>query len=469
MKKRAFAVFLVVVIGLSLAACGKGQRVSETDLSENENIVTQQEEDRDEAVPEWEFKTTASIEETVLLDENDIKITATGLKYTDDSVALELTIENHTDKDLSFVSGITGSNRNAVNGYMLPDSYGYWHIEVDAGKREDTSYSFDIDELLIYGITEIADIQMGFFVQDEEYDYTIYGPLQIKTSVAESHDYGTNTYQKIMSGGVLEKIGNCTVNYYGEDELYDHNGVRIVSEALITNQYGEKVVLLEIVNDSSEIVYGTVTEISVNGLIVSDSEVTMGVDDSINPGTRRIKAWTLNEILRADFLEVFGISGVGEFSCLFTVNDEDYRESISQEEISFKISEEASLFDADGVEVYNENGIRIISKGLFEAYYEYSNDIEIVLLIENHSSEEIYIDVAGHSVFINGSMRDNMTVGQKVPSEKYAAVDVELDASGLDETGIHDIDDIKEAEIAFQIKDAEGNVIAQPLVSVNYQ
>ena len=51
------------------------------------------------------FKTAANIEETVLVDENDIKITATELNYTDYSVELGLLIENNSSVNLSFTSG----------------------------------------------------------------------------------------------------------------------------------------------------------------------------------------------------------------------------------------------------------------------------------------------------------------------------------------------------------------------------
>ena len=56
-------------------------------------------------VPEM-FPEQATIEETVLVDEKDAKITATKLTYPGSSAELSLIIENNSNEDLSFHSGI---------------------------------------------------------------------------------------------------------------------------------------------------------------------------------------------------------------------------------------------------------------------------------------------------------------------------------------------------------------------------
>ena len=42
-----------------------------------------------------------------------------------------------------------------------------------------------------------------------------------------------------------------------------------------------------------------------------------------------------------------------------------------------------SSFDESGKEVYNENGIRIVSKGFLEDDFELSDDLNMVFLVEN--------------------------------------------------------------------------------------
>lgn len=93
------------------------------------------------------FSSQATIEETVLVDESDVKITATGLSYTDYSAELSLLIENNTDLDLSFYSGTAGYSCNAVNGYMSDE--GYMNVDVSAGKKATEDISFDASSLAI--------------------------------------------------------------------------------------------------------------------------------------------------------------------------------------------------------------------------------------------------------------------------------------------------------------------------------
>ena len=68
-----------------------------------------------------EFQKTAMIEETVLYDAQDVRITATGLSYNNTSVDINLDIENNSNKDLSFTACTLGYSCNSVNGYMIPE------------------------------------------------------------------------------------------------------------------------------------------------------------------------------------------------------------------------------------------------------------------------------------------------------------------------------------------------------------
>ena len=126
-----------------------------------------------------QFNPSATIEETVLVDECDIKITATGIKYTAYDVKLSLAIENNSDQDLSFYSGTSGYNCNSINGYMVDN--GYLNADIAAGKKSNETVSFSVDELTLLGFDDIADIELGFSITDSNYDdYLQTGPRQIK-------------------------------------------------------------------------------------------------------------------------------------------------------------------------------------------------------------------------------------------------------------------------------------------------
>lgn len=246
------------------------------------------------------FNAAANIEETVIIDENDIKITATELKYTDSSVKLNLLIENNSNTNLSFISGSMGYNCNSVNGYMVGD--GYLNADIAAGKKSHESISFSRDMLAVYGITEIADIQIGVYVKDEDYEEFYTGMGQIKTSGADSYDYEDNSYQKSVKSGIWETVYNCSIDYYAEEELYHQNDVRVVSETLMTNKDGEKVVLIEVENNSQEMIYGVTSDIMVNGLML---KVARWSSESISPGCRRIIDLSIASMLDKAYWPVF--------------------------------------------------------------------------------------------------------------------------------------------------------------------
>ena len=477
---------ILFAMTLALAACGNhedasGQGTSETMKLQTESIAAQESADTEEieeqteesdfqktSTPEEDIQvesvnTSANLEETVLVDENDVRISVTGIEYKDHHIELKLTLENNSDKDLSFISGSIGYSCNAVNGYMMP--VGYLNTKVAAGKKANETIRFGYEELSLYGITEIADIQLGFDIQDEDYNHFYTGPRQLRTSAADSYDYEVDTYHQIIRSGAWEKLYKCTIDYFAEEELFDQNNIQIISEALVTNKDGEKTFFIEVVNDSEEQIVVALSDIMLNGLGVCDSTWSSGY---VNPKTRCIIDLSPSSMLEEAYWEALGISDIGDFSFSFLVYDSDYESINAQQTINIVISEMAAMIDETGDELYNENGIRIISKGLLEDSSTYSDDIHMLLLVENSASETIYIDDVFDSLSVNDFMTDYYMRSRQVPPGKYALVDIEIYASSLENSGIMGIEDISEAEISFKVRDEDYDTIAEPAVFVIY-
>lgn len=107
-----------------------------------------------------EFKKTATIEETVLYNDNGIVITAKDLTYEDSGVTLNLLLENNRDEELSFSS----VNSTSVNGYMLYG--GNLNCDVAAGEKADGEMYISYNEMRLHGIYELAELGLQFTVED---------------------------------------------------------------------------------------------------------------------------------------------------------------------------------------------------------------------------------------------------------------------------------------------------------------
>lgn len=299
MKKILTAAFLLLLMS-ALAGCG-GNKTMEA------------------------FNTEATIEPTVIYDENGVRITADQLTYDNFSAELSLTFENGSDKKLSFISGSAGYHVNSVNGYMI--DVGYVNCEVEAEQSATDALTFDFNELNIYGITEIADMEIGFDISDGEYNSVYTGPVQIKTSAAESYDYTVNTYQEILNNGAFENAFNSTVNYFSDDDLYSNYNICVTSAALMTNSDGEPVLMFEIENNSQSEVVVSINDVSINGNIVREDHWS---SDNINAGKKRLVDLQLTDLADGYEGDFSGISNASSISFTFSVGENWYEPADSQ-------------------------------------------------------------------------------------------------------------------------------------------
>ena len=240
MKTKFLSILLAMVLLASLAACssadvpGSGagsQPASAGDAASSTSDGNAAEQSEATLEP---FNRNAALDETVLVDEGGIKITATGLTYTDYSVELALTIENNSGKDLSFVSGSLGYSCNSINGYMIDD--GYLNCDVSNGKKANEVIEFGYDALMPYGINEIADLEIGFTITDDDYNSTYTGPRALRTSAADAHDYGTDHYQQTIASSAAMNTYGYEVVYFGQDAVYEQNGVKLLSSGVLRDK-----------------------------------------------------------------------------------------------------------------------------------------------------------------------------------------------------------------------------------------
>ena len=196
-----------------------------------------------EETPALEKKGIA-IDEAVLLDEADVKITAKSLDVNGVfGPSIQLLIENNSDKSL------TVQARNAsVNGYMIETMMS---SDVAAGKKANDELTFMGSDIETAGITTIFDSESW----DTYLDTDLIG---IKTSAAEGF-----TYEYDNSG-------------YG---VYDDNGVEIVVKGLSDDSILGPSIVVYISNTSEKNVCVQACDVSINGFMVDpifSSEVVAG-------------------------------------------------------------------------------------------------------------------------------------------------------------------------------------------------
>ncbi len=279
------------------------------------------------------FHTDATITETVLWDERDVRVTATALSYSSWSADLELTIENNSNEDFCFSAGTVSYCWNAVNGYMVAD--GYLMEDLEAGESVETELSFDYYTLQQYGINEIADITFGLCVEDDDYNEFYLTPKKLETSAAGSYDYETDTYMEGVGNGLYLQMADYTTEYLAEDTMYDNNGIAMISEVLMSQTKEDETsyaAFLEMRNQSEYNIYVTFSDLSINGVSLYESTYA---SLEMLPGTRGVKAINLANLLsRYEGEEDITQDGITSFTFTLSIKNENYENALTPQEIT---------------------------------------------------------------------------------------------------------------------------------------
>lgn len=469
--KKSLSILSALAIMLSLTACSgdSGSSVSSESTAQTESSTPastsapEKKPTANNSAKLGEFQKTATIAETVMMDEGGVKITATGLNYKNYAFELDILIENNSPKDLSFISGSMGYCCNSINGIMVSD--GYFTCDVPAGKKATDSISFSYDGLMLYGINEVADIEIGFDISDDDYNHTYSGPRKVKTSIADSFNYTENRYQTAINSDQCKNTYNYSIEHFSAEELYNENGLKVVSAALMTNKDGDRALLLEAVNNSSEQVKLVTKQIGINGLLVESENWS---NDTINPEKTCIIDVKLSDIMRDSYWDIYGIKEIGELSLDIETKRADGSVITEAKTITIKIPYTKAEFDASGKEIYSGNGIRILSKGVVESGLEYSKDMYALFIIENTNAEKITVDDVYNSLSVNGFMCDYIFPQTTIDASGYAMLAIRLRESSLEKNKIAAASEIAEIEVSADIRNNSGKKLDSPTLKLTF-
>ncbi len=408
------------------------------------------------------FSKKATIAETILVDESNVRITATGLSYSSYAAELELTIENNSDKDLCFISGSLSYSCNSVNGIMVAE--GYLNCDVAAGKKAMDTISLSYAALQLYGIQEIADIEIGFYTTDSDYKHTYFTPRQVTTSVHDSYDYSKPRYQETITSAAAQNTFEYKIPFFATDKLYEKDGIVIASQALIRNSDGEQSLLVEVENQSQDTRNVSVSNIFINNLLVEGSRWS---SDTIAPGKRAIIDIDLSSVLDERYWKLYGIQDIGSIGFAVQQSDMDWNELTEPEPVVIEVAE-ASGIDKGGEELYNQNGVRIVAKTVLGPASEYDSYYNILLLAENTGSDTVKVEIPFKVLSINGFMVDYYGKIWELQPGQCALMEIQLFDNDLEEIKVSEADQITQVEFTLEIKQGK-TLLDDPSITMNCQ
>lgn len=237
-KKKFLAVLLCMLL---IATTSAGCTSLEGEVSESDSL------------------SEVSIEEQLVFDKDDIKITATGLEKGVLGPELKLLIENNSSKD------ITVQSRNAsINGIMVEPTMS---AQVAPGKKANDSLTFGTSELDECGIEQIATMEFYFTIFDTDSWDNIVDSDKIKIDTSAVDDYE----QKYDDSGNV---------------LVEKDGIKIIEKGLSKDgSFWGPGVILYIENNSDKDITVQVRDVSVNGFMVDSS-----MSEDVAAGKRALSA-----------------------------------------------------------------------------------------------------------------------------------------------------------------------------------
>ena len=222
-----------------ISSVGNASENSSSDKGESNNEKKADKESADSS------KNAITVEEKVLVDQNNVKITMTGIDKGIFGTELKLLIENNSD------AGLTIQTRDAsVNGFMTDTMMSQ---DIAAGKKSNSSITFSASDLEKSGITTISDIEFKFhvFTTEDWEDYLNTDVVRVETSA-----YGSFEQPVDDSGKVF----------------YEQNGIRIIGKGLSSNDsiFGPGLIMY-IENNTDKNITVQSRDTSINGFMVETS------------------------------------------------------------------------------------------------------------------------------------------------------------------------------------------------------
>ena len=267
------------------------------------------------------------------------------------------------------------------------------------------------------------------------------------SSSVEEDDGESSSVEQIPDGEIT----------IAETVLYEAEGVTITATGYEESWSGPQIKIV-VENDTKQNLLVTVQSLSVNGYMMP----TASLYAQVAAGKKTNDAISL----LSSELEQAGIDTIANLQFYLKIADSDsYDTLISSDLITLDTSAAGyqQPVDDSGVVLYEENGIRIISRGLQQSPIW---DGTLVFLMENNSGEPITI--SAENVSVNGFMEDvslwsDLRDGTRLIDGMYL-----LDLSDLK---LESIEDVENIELNFRIihSDTWDEIVTTDVISLSFE
>ncbi len=470
-QRRSWSLLLALLLAAALAGCGgkAAPGITQTTNAPQGSTAPQE-----SAVPgiqssgasgagTLEFRKTATVEETVLYDVGGVKITATGLDYTRWEAELSLSIENNSAKELTFLSGTLGYACNAVNGYMVPD--GYLNCTVGPGKKASDTIGIDIDNLLLCGVTEIAEMDVAIEITDPDYKSVYTGPISLQTSAYAGWSFDEDGFRNAFCSEELQGSLGYTVECFYAEELALGSSLAAVGEAVMRTEDDELVLVLEVENRGSAMRYVAADEIALDGVIAESGTWT---SETVSPGRRVLLSVNLNDVAESSYFSACGLGEPGSVGAVLRGKDENYAETGEETGFTLTLRAGAEDYAPTGKALLSQSGLKVYAGPIAESRWSYTSDMYALFFAENTGKQPLTLSIDSDSISVNGFMMDSYGEYAEIPAGATVLLKVSLDEDSLASAGVAATSDVSGLEMCISVRDAKHKTLAEETVQVDY-
>ena len=283
-----------------------------------------------------DFNKNGTANEKVLYEQNNVKITFKKIEYTDYSANLTFEFVNNDKEKLKFMAGTAAHCINSINEFMV--STGFINVDVEPGESKTDVVRFNYDEMRLLGIDEIAEVNIDFAIDADDYKSNFNqfntGSLQIKTSLYDSYNFNNDKryIDRITSKAIETKYNNKILKK--KNDIYSiAEGLDVISNVSMENKDGENILMIEIKNNSGKDIYAKIKNIKFNGILTN--EYLVDSDYILNGKKSVLDIDISDEKEREEAQSIENIKTITYDVCITDSND-TYTELVSKE-ITFEL------------------------------------------------------------------------------------------------------------------------------------